>query len=176
MCADDFNPENFRDRIRAIADELGQSVDDVMKRVDVREIADAIGVDPESLNDLRNTAAGWLQAQLRDFGAEHQAEAPQPHPKPAPSTHDDAFKGAGPHPLDLPTEEQGRALAALASGRWTIEPGADALAAHGEGLGPSDALGLVRELRARDWIAVDGKITVAGQHALSRWLSAASRL
>jgi hypothetical protein len=80
---------------------------------------------------------------------------------------------AGPHPLDQPTDEQGLALAALDSGRWIIEPGADALAAKGEGPGPSDALGIVRELRAHDWIAADGKLTLTGRHALRRWLDAA---
>jgi hypothetical protein len=42
---------------------------------------------------------------------------------------------------------------------------------HGEGPGPNDALGLVRELRARDWIGVDGKVTLVGRNALSRWLA-----
>jgi len=86
---------------------------------------------------------------------------------------EDPLRGAGPHPLDLPTEEQGLALAALDSGRWVIEPGTGALSAHGEGPGPNDALGLVRELRARDWIAADGAITLAGRSALGRWLDAA---
>jgi hypothetical protein len=74
----------------------------------------------------------------------------------------------------MPTEEQGLALAALESGRWTVEPGTDTLASHGEGPGPSDALGLVRELRARDWIAAEGKLTSAGRHALDRWLEGAT--
>ncbi|MGP0047489.1 MAG: hypothetical protein ACLPZR_01390, partial [Solirubrobacteraceae bacterium] len=73
---------------------------------------------------------------------------------------------------DLPTEEQGLALAALASGRWTVEPGTGALAAKGDGPAPTDALGIVRELRVRDWIAADGEITIVGRHALSRWLDA----
>ena len=68
--------------------------------------------------------------------------------------------GAGPDPLDMPTEDQGRALAALDSGRWAIEPGTSALSALGEGPGPSDALGLVRELRVRDWIDVNGEVTL----------------
>jgi hypothetical protein len=66
------------------------------------------------------------------------------------------------------------ALAALDSGRWTVEPGSNALAAHGEGRGPTDALGLVRELHARDWIAADGEVTLVGRHALSRWLDAST--
>jgi hypothetical protein len=65
------------------------------------------------------------------------------------------------------------ALAALDSGRWRVEPGTHALTAQGEGPGPGDAPGLVDELRARDWIAADGGVTLVGRHALSRWLDAA---
>src|SRR5438094_620320 len=68
-----------------------------------------------------------------------------------------------------------RALAALDSRRWTVEPGSDSLTAKGDGPGPSDALGIVRELRVRDWIGPDGELTQVGHHALSRWLSAADR-
>jgi hypothetical protein len=44
------------------------------------------------------------------------------------------------------------------------------LTAHGEGPGPSDALGLVRELRVRDWIDANGDVTLVGGAALARWL------
>jgi hypothetical protein len=71
----------------------------------------------------------------------------------------------------MPSDDQGRALAALDSGRWTVEPGTSALAARGDGPGPSDALGLVRELRVRDWIDADGEVTLAGHAALRRWLA-----
>jgi hypothetical protein len=46
------------------------------------------------------------------------------------------------------------------------------LAADGGVSGFGEPLGLVDELRARDWIAADGAITLAGRHALSRWLDA----
>ena len=42
-----------------------------------------------------------------------------------------------------------------------------------DGPGPSDALGIVRELRVRDWLSGDGEITLVGRRALSRWLDAA---
>jgi hypothetical protein len=64
------------------------------------------------------------------------------------------------------------ALAAVDSGRRTVEPGSDTLATDGEGPGASDTPGLIDELRARDWITADGEITLAGRHALSRWLDA----
>jgi hypothetical protein len=81
-------------------------------------------------------------------------------------------RGSGPHPLDLPTSAQGLALSALDSGRWTVEPGSNLLVGHGAGPAPSDALGLVGELRARDWINADGEVTLVGRNALSRWLEA----
>ena len=86
---------------------------------------------------------------------------------------DDVPGGAGPDPLDVPTDDQGRALAALDSGRWTVEPGTSALSSSGDGPGPSDALGLVRELRVRDWIDADGEVTLTGHAALQRWLDTA---
>ncbi len=89
------------------------------------------------------------------------------------ATHTSPFGSAQPHPLDLPTEEQGLALAALESGRWTLEPGTDALGMAAEGPAPRDALGLVRELRVRDWITAEGALTVAGRSALGRWLDRA---
>jgi len=87
----------------------------------------------------------------------------------------DPLEGAGPHPLDVPTEDQGLALAALNSGRWAVEPGTGTLTAHGEGPAPCAVLGLVRELRVRDWIMPDGELTVAGRYALTRWLDSATR-
>ena len=83
--------------------------------------------------------------------------------------------GATPHPLDMPTTDQGVALAALDSGRWTLEPGTSILTVRGDGPGPSDALGLVRELRVRDWLDGEGRMTLAGRRALERWLAVAER-
>jgi hypothetical protein len=85
---------------------------------------------------------------------------------------DDPLRHTGPHPLDLPTADQGAALAALESGRWKLEPSTSTLGTSGEGSGPDDALGVALELRVRDWITVDGELTLAGRKALSRWLDA----
>jgi hypothetical protein len=109
----------------------------------------------------------------RDPSDPRDQAVPKPGPAQPPSAADAAtFATASPHPLDLPTEEQGAALAALDSGRWSVEPGTEILTSRGQGPGPSDALGLVRELRVRDWIAQDGEITRAGRRALDRWLDA----
>jgi len=91
---------------------------------------------------------------------------------PARPAAEDVFRDAEPHPLDVPTQQQGVALAALDSGRWSLEPGTAALSVRGGGPGPRDALGLVRELRERDWVDADGTVTLVGRHALGRWLAA----
>jgi hypothetical protein len=36
-------------------------------------------------------------------------------------------------------------------------------------------LGIVRELRVRDWLSADDQLTVAGRYALKRWLDATNR-
>ncbi len=171
MCEDDASHESFEDTVRSIASEVIRSVEHAMSQLDLDELAGAVGVDPARARDWVDSAGGWLRAQVEGLGDEMAFGRAGPG---APATSD-PLRSAAPHPLDLPTDEQGLALAALDSGRWTVEPGSNALAAHGEGPGPSDALGLVRELRARDWIAADGEVTLVGRRALSRWLDAATR-
>ena len=165
---------SFEDMIRSIAREVARSAER-MADIDMEEIARTIGVDPTRAMEWLDYAGQWLRAQSPSPAEEPSFETPFPSREDAPSRaepSEDPLRNAGPHPLDLPTEEQGLALAALDSGRWTVEPGSNALAAHGEGPGPSDSLGLVRELRARDWIAADGEVTLVGRLALSRWLDA----
>ena len=70
----------------------------------------------------------------------------------------------------LPTAEQGVALAALESGRWKIESGT--FTVH-DGPGPSDPLGLIREIRVSDWVTADVELTLTGRKALGRWLEQA---
>lgn len=175
MSENEPNRDSFEETLRAIADEVSQSLDHLMRQLDVSEFAQSFGVDPERARDLADGATEWLRSRMNDVGGGLDPRGQTPRP-PSPPVNVDDLRGAAPHPLDLPTEEQGRALAALDSGRWTVEPGANALATHGEGPGPSDALGLVRELRARDWLSADGAVTVVGRHALERWLGSAARL
>jgi hypothetical protein len=138
------------------------------------------------------TAATWFGAQLEHLGDEFASRtAGSPFEnrftsRPSGSRSEsrgfssqaagaeDPLRGAAPHPLDLPTAEQGQALAALESGRWFVEPASNRLESRGDGPAPSDTLGLVLELRARDWIAADGELTLTGRHALTRWLESAA--
>ena len=173
MFANDGEGESFEDALRSIASELGQYIERSLENVDVDELADRVGVDPSTAGAWAENAGGWLRALTSGLGEEiaRRAGAGATGKKVIPA---DPLGGAAPHPLDHPTDEQGLALAGLDSGRWIIEPGADALAARGDGPAPRDALGLVRELRVRDWIAADGKLTLAGRRALGRWLDAAT--
>ena len=172
MYEDEPGEDNFEDLLRSVARELGRSVERALDSVDVDDVADAIGVDRETAGEWFDTAGGWLRSQAQNVGDEVARRVGGPNPTPAGV---DPLRGASPHPMDPPTDEQGLALAALDSGRWTIEPGTEALAVKGDGPGPSDALGVVRELRVRDWISADGQITVVGRSALSRWLAGTTR-
>jgi hypothetical protein len=171
MFGNDAGDESFEETLRSIAAELGRYIERSIESVDLDELADSIGVDAAIAREWAESAGSWLSAHTENLGEQVAREVRGAR---APVARVDPLGAAAPHPLDQPTDEQGLALAALDSGRWIVEPGADALAAKGEGPGPSDALGIVRELRARDWIAADGKLTVTGRHALSRWLDAAS--
>jgi hypothetical protein len=171
MSANDPNGESFEDIVRSIAREFGRSVERAVDNVELDQFAENFGVDPDAARDWLDSAGSWLRARAESLGDEVAARAGG---QPAPERMDeDALRSAEPHPLDLPTEEQGRALAALESGRWTVEPGTDLLAGKGDEPGPTEALAIVRELRVRDWLGADGRITLVGRRALSRWLDAA---
>ena len=166
MCEDEPERESFDEMLRSFAREVSRSAER-MRDIDVDEIAGAIGVDPARAREWVDSAGKWLRSQAEVIGDEFTSGVSWPA---ATRPDEDPLRHAAPHPLDLPTDEQGLALAALESGRWTVEPGTNALASHGEGPGPSNAMGLVRELHARDWITAEGEVTLAGRAALSRWL------
>lgn len=160
--------ESFEDRVRAIARELSRSVERLAE-LDMDEVAKTIGVDAERARGLVDTAGRWFSAYAETFmhdvdcgEAENEPSAPERQTR----------RGGGPHPLDVPTAGQGLALSALDSGRWTVEPGSNLLIFHGEGPSPEDGVGLVGELRARDWIDANGEVTLVGHSALGRWLEA----
>lgn len=171
MSEPDPERSSFEDVARALADEVSGAIER-LSEIDLDEIARAASAEGERARQWIEDLGRWLREQS---GAWEHGPAPADRSTPGRPTRDDPLRHAGPHPLDLPTADQGLALAALDSGRWRVEPGTSALAVHGEGPGPSDALGLVRELRVRDWMTADGQVTLAGRGALSRWLDAADR-
>jgi hypothetical protein len=182
MSDDEDDDNSFEDVARVLADEIARAIER-LSQIDVDEIARAAGAEAERARRWVDELGRWLREQGdalagEAFGAaeawEHERASADHAPQGRPAG-EDPLRDAGPHPLDLPTADQGLALAALDSARWRVEPGTSALAVHGEGPGPSDALGLVRELRVRDWMTADGEITLAGRNALKRWLDAADR-
>ncbi len=168
-----------------MAREAGRSLERAIDSVDLDAVANVIGVDPTMAREWVESAGSWLREQTDNLGEEVASRVAESRPtpagpKPTPAeratapSDTDVFSGASPHPLDLPTEEQGLALSALASGRWTVEPGTSALGAIDDGPAPANAVVVARELRARDWITSEGEITLVGRHALSRWLGDAT--
>jgi hypothetical protein len=167
ICAmsDEEQPESFEDKLRAIARELSESVERAAERVDVEAIADQIALGGERVRELAESAGRWMQ-QMQEEGAGGSKQG---------GGGGAAGKRlSGPHPLDIPTEEQALALSALSSGRWRVAPGTNEVVAEGEDPAPDAPLGTVSELRARDWIAASGEVTPLGAEALKRWSDAAT--
>jgi hypothetical protein len=156
--------DSFEDRVKAIAEQITKSL-----TRDIDEVAERLGVDPDRARDAASTLERWLSDRFSDQEPPigDQPNVPAPTRRTAPTT---TF-GAGPHPLDLPTPEQGIALSALDSGRFTVRPGSSELAGTGadSDLGVGERTDLVNELRARDWISPDGTLTMVGRQALLRW-------
>jgi len=161
-----MNNEGFEAGLRWIAEQVGRSAEH-LEELDIDQIARAAGVDVDRAREFLQGAGQWLNSQAE--GLVNEAGRRFGGFDPVARDHDPR-RGAGPHPLDLPTPAQGLALSALDSGRWTVEPGSHVLVAHGDGPTPTDALGLVGELRARDWINADGEVTLVGHNALKRWM------
>jgi hypothetical protein len=180
--------DSFEDRLRAIADEVSKSMQRISE-LDMDELSQRYGVDAERARAFTDAAGRWLNDRLsggeplfghvpprhegsaadpRGAAADPRGSDPQGQSEPAPTQPD---SGAGPHPLDLPTDQQGVALSALDSGRWTVRSGSNQLTGTGTGAGPvpSDVVG---ELRARDWITAAGTLTLVGRQALGRWCRA----
>jgi hypothetical protein len=153
--------ESFEERLRAAARELSESVERIA-RLDRDEIADRIDAGGERLQQFAEFAGQWLSQRLEPGGAAPDSDA-------SGGDADKLLRPAGPHPLDTPTEEQALALSALESGRWRVESGTNELVSGEDGASPAERVGLVSELRARDWITAAGEVTLLGRDALKRW-------
>ena len=169
--SDEEEPKSFEEQLRAIADEVSRGLQS-FKTDDLEEW--------RAVRRRRRPRQAVLRQRRRLAARPGREPGRQPVPgprrvvsrerHPAARAGTTTLRGAGPDPLDLPTDDQGRALAALDSGRWTVEPGTSRLTSTGDGPGPRDALGLTLELRVRDWLDADGDLTLAGRAALKRWL------
>ena len=150
MADDEPDGRSFEDVARALADEVNRALER-LSAIDLDDIARAA-------NEEAERARRWIEDVARSVAQAGDV---------VPSTDDEPVHPAGPHPLAMPTAEQGVALAALESGRWKIESGT--FTVH-DGPGPGDPLGLLRELRVSDWIGAGGELTLSGRKALARWL------
>jgi hypothetical protein len=157
MSDEDPDHPSFEEQLRAFAREFSESVERAAERIDKEKLAEEIDRNGERFRELAEFAGQWL---IDQFGSEGPAERP-PH-----------RRAGGPHPLDVPTEEQGLALSALQSGRWKVKPGTHELVAEEGAADPPDSADLVGELRARDWIAAGGELTDLGHRALRHWSEA----
>ena len=162
MSEGDHERDDF-EKLRALAREVGQSLERMAGKLDLDEIADRIGTGGDRVKDLAALTGQWLSDQFREPDPGSSAS------QPAPLTIAGRSERAGPHPLDMPTEEQALVLSALDSARWKVKPGTDELISGGVGPSPSERMSVVSELRARDWIAASGEVTVLGRAALERW-------
>lgn len=165
MNEDDPHHESLEAKLREMARQVGRSMERAMEGVDLDELADRIDVESERLKEMVEFASRWLGEQAAtDSAASSEAE-----PQPAASTARGRPRRTGPHPLDIPSEDQGRALSGLSSGRWAVQAGTSVLIDEsGDAIG---AEGVVGELRARDWITAGGELTLVGEDAIRRWLA-----
>lgn len=167
MSDDEEHETSFEAGLRRLAEQVSRSVER-FGELEADDIAQAMGVDLDRAREFVDSAGHWLNDRAESFAREAVLWVDDLR---AATLDRDPPRGAGPHPLDLPTAAQGLALSALDSGRWTVEPGSHVLVTRGEGPGPVDTAGLVGELRARDWIDAQGEVTLVGHDALKRWLA-----
>ncbi len=204
MSEHDPDNESFEEKVRAIAREVSRSVerladfnmDEIADAIGVdaqraKHLADTAARWLNGQAESFGESGLWSAKPGRPAAERDPRDAPRDRDPRGPAAGEDPRgpaadqdlraraeaaprRGSGPHPLDLPSAEQGVALSALDSGRWTVEPGSNSFSTRGEGPGPADALGLVGELRARDWIDANGEVTLVGRNALRRWLDDAN--
>ncbi len=186
MSDGDPGHESFEDKLRAIARELGESVERAAEQIDLDEVAEQIGLTGERVRELAELAGQWLNEQFQfpagagwpraqSTGTGRSTGAAADAADAAPDAGRARRRPPGPHPLDMPTDEQGLALSALDSGRWKVQPGTNEIVSQGDGPPPLEHEGLVGELRARDWIAGSGEVTIVGREALRRWMETAGK-
>jgi hypothetical protein len=150
---DEPDGRSFEDIARGLADEVNRAVER-LSSIDLDDIARAAN---EEVERTRRWIEDLARSLMPAGDVATRTERAPVHPR-------------GPHPLAMPTAEQGVALAALESGRWRIESGTFTV---NDGPGPGDPLGLLRELRVYDWVTADGELTLTGRKALERWLQQA---
>jgi hypothetical protein len=119
MSEDGGHEDRFEAGLRQLAEEVARSVAR-LQELDADDIAHAMGVDPDRAREFVEGAGHWLSDQAESFAREAALWVGGLR---GAVLDRDPLRKPGPHPLDLPTAEQGLALSALDSRRWTLEPG-----------------------------------------------------
>ena len=131
MAEDEPSGGSFEDTLREIARELGRSVERAVDNIDVDEFAQMFGVDASAAKDWVESAGSWLRSQAERVDEDLPFRMPSQRREPAgedsvrserPLRSDDPLRSAAPHPLDLPSDEQGIALAASSPGAGWSSP------------------------------------------------------
>src|SRR6202020_537804 len=106
-CDDDAmsgpDDDSFEKKARAIANELSRSVERAVKNIDLDEIARQIEMGGERVRELADSTGQWISDRLSDPEDHHAAHTPDSESETAARTP----PGAGPHPLDVPSDAQG---------------------------------------------------------------------
>jgi hypothetical protein len=166
MNGEDPENDSFEGWLRRIAQRVDGSVKE-LRELDVDDLARLAAAEVERAGELLQEAGRWISTRTDGFVDETVWRLERFS---IVGRGDEATSAEEmPHPRDLPTAEQGRALSAIDSGRWAVEPGTHTVVVRGGGPTPIDAAGLVGELRVRDWITATGELTMVGRSALQRW-------
>src|SRR5581483_7201517 len=98
------DPHNFEETLRAMARELGESVERAMDQVDLDDLAGMIGVDPDRAKEWMSSAGSWLRSQTESFG-----ETPEPlfPDEPAADPSDPREQTVRPAPSSPSTSDDG---------------------------------------------------------------------
>ena len=83
MSEDEPTGDSFEEQLRAIARELGRSVERAVDNIDVDDFAQMFGLDAGSARDWMESAGTWLRSQAERFDEDFPVRMPAPLSPPA---------------------------------------------------------------------------------------------
>jgi len=98
-----------------VGEQLDRDLVERVQRGEGEDLAREYGVDAERVKGFMDTAGDWLRSQADAFNTSQSEPAPASEPRrsesrPADTPWTTFPAGAGPDPLDVPSDDQGRAL------------------------------------------------------------------
>ena len=106
--SDEDKPKSFEETLRAIADEVTRGLERV-QRGEGEDLAREYGIDADRAKRFMDTAGDWLRSQADTFNVGQSESAPAPgrsESRPADTPWTTFPSGAGPDPLDVPSDDQ----------------------------------------------------------------------